>query len=99
MKNKYARMNKEEKKQCRTFYYNTPKGKEMKMRLTRLTIIGIIGIIFSIFLVVSGYIAKQINWATWAMAGILFCFSIVFLVGAAKIRLQVLNQYAITKMK
>ena len=99
MKNKYCRMSKEEKKQCQKFYYNTDKGKDMKKRLTRLFIIGIIGICFSIFLVVSGYFANELNWATWGMAGILLAFSIVFIVGAFKIRIKCLNQYAVKKMK
>ena len=46
MKNKYQRMTKEEKKECRQKYYATPKGKEMKIRFLRLKIIGILGIAF-----------------------------------------------------
>ena len=99
MKNKYQRMNKEEKKQCKEFYYNTPKGKEMRKRLNRLTIIGIIGVLFSIFLVISGYISEEIGWATWVMSAILLIFSIIFIVGAIRLRSQCLNQYAISKMK
>lgn len=99
MKNKYQRMSKEEKKQCQTFYYNTEKGHEMKMRFLRLKIIGGVGVAFSIFLVVSGYISNEINWATWVMAGILFLFSWVFIIGSEVIKGKCLNQYAVKKMK
>ncbi len=99
MKNKYQRMSKEEKKRCKEFYYNTSKGKEMRKRLNRLTIIGIIGLLFSVFLIVSGYISEEINWATWVMSGVLCVFSCVFIIGAIRLRGQCLNQYAVAKMK
>ncbi len=99
MKNKYQRMNKEEKKKCKEFYYNTPKGKEMRKRLNRLTVIGIIGVLFSAFLIISGYISNEIGWATWVMSGILFVFSFIFIIGAIRLRGQCLNQYAVSKMK
>ena len=50
MKNRYQRMNKEEKKKCREKFYQTDKGRELKKRFTRLTILGIIGICFAVFL-------------------------------------------------
>ena len=99
MKNKYQRMSKEEKKQCQKFYYNTEKGHEMKMRFLRLKIIGVVGIAFSIFLVVSGYLSNEINWATWVMAGTLFLFSTVCIICSVVIKGKCLNQYAIKKMK
>lgn len=99
MKNKYQRMNREEKKQCQKFYYNTEKGKEMRRRLNRLVVLGIIGILFAVFLVISGYISNEINWATWTMAVILIIFSIIFIIGSYKLRIKCLNAYAIKKMQ
>ena len=99
MKNKYQRMNKEEKKNCRDLYYQTEKGKEMKGRFLRLNIIGTIGILFSVFLVVHGYIANEINWATWTMAIILFGFSVVYIVGAAILKGKCFNNFAIKNIK
>jgi len=99
MKNKYERMKKEEKKICKEKYYSTPKGKEMKQRFLRLNIIGTIGILFSCFLIVSGYISKEIGWATWTMAIILFLFSIVYIVGSYILKKQCLNNYAVKHMK
>ena len=98
MKNKYQRMNVLEKKKCREAYYQTAKGKEMKMRLIRLNIIGVIGILFSIFLVVSSYYDQSLNWATWGMVVLLTLFSLIFILGAYLIRGKVLNQYAIKKL-
>lgn len=95
MKNKYERMTKEEKKNCKIRYYTTPKGKEMKIRFQRLNFIGIVGIFFSVFLVVSGSISKEINWATWAMATILFLFSCVYIIGSYILKKKCLNNFAI----
>ncbi len=98
MKNKYQRMTKEEKKQCQLFYYRTEKGRDMRKRLIRLLIIGIAGLLFAAFMVISAYLIEALDWETWAMAGILVFFSIVFIVGSLHLRLKCLNQYAVTKM-
>ena len=99
MKNKYQRMSKEEKRVCREKYYNTPKGHEMKIRFIRLNIFGIVGICFSVFLVVSGYISKEINWATWTMAIILIIFSFIYLIGSYILKGKCLNNFAIKNLK
>ena len=99
MKNKYQRMTKEEKKECQQKYFATSKGKEMKIRFLCLKIIGILGIAFAIFLIISGYISNEINWATWAMAIILMIFSVVFITGAIILKGKCLNQFAVKKMK
>lgn len=99
MKNKYQRMSKEEKKSCREQYYQTAKGKEMKIRFLRLNVTGMLGILFSAFLVVHGYISNEINWATWTMAIILFVFSIVFIVGAAVLKGKCFNNFAVKNVK
>ena len=97
MKTKYQRMNHTEKKEWQKKYYQTAKGKELRVRFIRLNIIGITGIIFSIFLVVSGYLSQEINWATWVMAITLLLFSIVFLVGSFLIKRKVLSQFVVKK--
>ena len=98
-KNKYQRMTKEQKKQCKEFYYNTPKGKSMCSRLNRLIIIGSIGLLFSIFLIISGYITKEISWATYALAAILSIFSLIYIISSIVLRGKCLNNYAIKYMK
>lgn len=99
MKNKYQRMNKEEKKKCREKFYATEKGKGLRIRFIRLTILGIIGICFATFLVVSGYISGEISWATWVLAGILLFFSLVYLISPFILKAKVFNDYAVKHMK
>ena len=99
MKNKYQRMNKEEKKKCREKFYQTDKGRELKKRFTRLTILGIIGICFAVFLVISGYISEEISWATWTLAGILLFFSLVYLISPFVLKPKCVNDYAVKQMK
>lgn len=99
MKNKYKRMSKEEKKEVREKYYQTAKGKEMKNRFLRLNIIGTVGILFSLFLVVSGHLSNEINWATWVMAIILTIFSIIYLLGAFLLKKKCFNNFALKNIK
>lgn len=99
VKNKYQRMTKTEKKEIEQQFYETTKGKEMKKRLLRLRVIGLVGIFFAIFLVISGYISKELNWATWAMSILLMLCSCVYFVGSFTIKGKMLNDFAIKKMK
>lgn len=99
VKNKYQRMTKTEKKELQQQFYETTKGKEMKKRLLRLRLIGLVGIFFSIFLVISGYISKELNWATWAMSILLMLCSCVYFVGSFTIKGKMLNDFAIKKKK
>ena len=92
-------MTKEERKECREKYYETPKGKEMKVRFLRLEIIGTFGILFSVYLILSEMISKNHDWATYTMAGILMLFSLVFFIGAIVLKRKCFNLYAVKKMK
>ncbi len=95
MKNKYQRLSKDEKKECRKMYYNTIKGKEMKLRLTRLFIIGTLGILFAIYIIGNGILTHQIHWYDYFIAIPLFFASIIFLVSSFLIYRKVLNQFAL----
>lgn len=99
VKNKYQRMTKTEKKELQQQFYETTKGKEMKKRLLRLRLIGLVGIFFSIFLVISGYISKELNWATWTMSIILMLCSCVYFIGSFTIKGKMLNDFAIKSIK
>jgi len=94
MKNKYQRMNKEEKIKTKTSYFATAEGKSMHSRLIRLLITGIMGIIFGIYLI---YDSNNI-WQ-YIMAGVLLVASIIFIIGSFKIKGKVLNKYAIKNSK
>lgn len=95
MKNKYQRLSKEDRKECRSMYYSTTQGKSMHIRLFRLLIIGTIGILFSIFMIGNGLIQQNLHWYDYAMAIPLFLISIVFIVGSFLIKRKVLNQFAL----
>lgn len=95
MKNKYQRLSKEERKECRTMYYSTPKGKEMHLRLIRLIIIGVIGILFGIYMIGNGIITNKVAWYDYAIAIPLLLASVTFLIGAFVIRQRVFNQFAL----
>lgn len=95
MKNKYQRLSKEDKKECRDMYYTTLKGKDMHLRLIRLSIIGVLGLIISIYMIFNSYFTHEIHWSDYFIAIPLFIASIIFLVGAYCIRGKVLNQFAL----
>lgn len=95
MKNKYQRLSKEDKKECREMYFNTPKGKDMHLRLIRLNIIGIIGLLVGIYIILNGNITKEISWIDYLVSIPLLLASVVFLIGSYSIRGKVLNQFAL----
>ncbi|MCI8575081.1 MAG: hypothetical protein HFI09_01285 [Bacilli bacterium] len=95
MKNKYQRLSKEDKMECRSMYYHTLKGKEMHLRLIRLNIIGLCGLLISAYIIINGIISNQIGWSDYLIAIPLFLASIIFVVGAYCIRGKVLNQFAL----
>lgn len=99
MKNKYQRMNKTEKKDIQDKYFNSSEGINMKNRLTRLNITGVMGILFSIYLIYSNITQDGNNIWQYIMAGILFISSIIFIIGSYKIRIKVLNKFAIKNSK
>lgn len=99
MKNKYQRMTKEEKKQIKEKYYATEDGKIMKNRLVRLFIIGVMGIVFSGYLVYSNITKDGNSIWQYLTAGILLIFSIVYIISSFKLRVKVLNKFAIKNSK
>lgn len=99
MKNKYQRMSKEEKKQTKEKYYATEDGKIMKNRLIRLFIIGVMGIAFSGYLVYSNITKDGNSIWQYLTASVLFIFSIVYIISSFKLRVKVLNKFAIKNSK
>jgi len=96
MKNKYQRMNKEEKNKLKKAYQTTKEGKTMMNRLLRLRFIAIIGITFSISLGVYAYFNEALIWE-YISAGVLFIFSIFFIIRSHQIKIKVLNKEALKK--
>ena len=99
MKNKYQRMNKQEKKDIREKYYKTEDGKTMYNRLTSLLITGSMGIIFALYLTYSNYTKDGNNIWEYLIAAILLIASIIFIIGSLKIKTKVLNKFAIKNTK
>ena len=98
MKIKYKRMSKNEKKELIKDYRATDKGKNMYIRLIRLTIIGIIGIIYSICYFSYEYLNNSLSLSDYLLTIPLFLASIFFILMAYKLRIKVLNNYAIKKL-
>lgn len=99
MKNKYQRMTKTERKNCRKLYYQTTKGKEMHIRLTRLTLTGIVGLLFSLYIILNSSKEGSLNWMMWLISIILIVASIIFIVAALKLKNKNFNEYALKNLK
>jgi len=99
MKNKYQRMSKQEKKELKETYYKTEEGKSMYNRLTRLLITGSMGILFSIYLIYTNYSKDGNNIWEYLVAAILLIASIIYIISSIKIKIKVLNKFAIKNTK
>ncbi|MEG0977548.1 MAG: hypothetical protein RSF02_03240 [Bacilli bacterium] len=98
LKNKFQRMNKEEKLKAIKEYNETENGKKEKPRLTRLLIIGILCPCYSVFLFIDTIMTKHNFWA-YALSVIMLIFGIVFLIGRHKILVRNVNSYVIKNKK
>lgn len=98
VKNKYQRLNKDERKEARLKYYETEIGKVNKGRFTRLLWFGILSFIYSGVLIMDTIINKHSPW-NYCLAGVMFIFALVFLIGREKIIIRNVNEYLIKKSK
>ena len=96
MKNKYQRMNPTEKKALINKFKKDQRGNNLLIRLNRLLIIGIIGIIVSLIMALVNFQTENRAY-DYISAGILFIFSIVFIIGSIKIKIKELNKFALKK--
>ena len=98
MKNKYQRMNKEEKEKLKKEFIKTKQGKDLMFRLKRLLIIGILGVICSIVLYIVAFISKE-DIFDYISASLLLIASIIFIIGSIKLKGKHLNNFAIKNPK
>lgn len=98
IKNKYQRLNHEEKKKAREDFYKTDFGKEQKPRFDRLLMVSILLFLFSIYLLIDAIIKKDSIFA-YIATFILFIFSAVFFIGRHKVIVKNVNSYLIKKKK
>ena len=98
IKNKYQRLNKKERKDARLKYYETELGKVNKGRFTRLLWFGILSFIYSGVLILDTIINKHSPW-NYSLAGVMFIFGLIFIIGRKKIIIRNVNEYLIKKSK
>lgn len=97
-KNKYQRMNKEEKKKVADNYYNTKKGKELHIRLKRIFLVSIFCFSYSIYLLIDAYNNNGNIWA-YSYAILILISGLVFLIYYYKIKNKVLNKQALKSQR
>ena len=95
-KSKYQRMNKEEKELLKQKYFNTSKGKEMKIRLKRLLLVSIFCFFYSIYLLIDAYKNNGNTWA-YTFSILIFICALFFFIAHYRISKKVLTKYATKK--
>jgi|GEM_PF-4576297 len=100
LKNKYQRMNKEEKIKTKKAFKNSERGKSVMPRLDRLIIWGLLGFVVSIGFL-TYYQVGDVTATKWdyAYIGMLFLSAVIFLIGSAVLRAKEYNKFAISKKK
>ncbi|MEG0909582.1 MAG: hypothetical protein RSH78_04380 [Bacilli bacterium] len=98
LKNKFERMNKEDKLKAIKEYNETEYGKNEKPRLNRLLVISILCFCYSVFLFLDTFFTKHNFWA-YTLTVIVLIFGIVFLIGRHKILVRNVNNYVIKNKK
>lgn len=98
MKNKYQRLNKEEKKKISDEYFSTKIGKYVKRKLTSAFICGIFCIIISIFLFIYSY-KDGLKFIDYFYNISTFVFGIIFIIAPFIIKNKKLNEYVIKHKK
>lgn len=98
MKNKYQKLNKEEKKKINNEYFSTKVGKYVKRKLTSAFICGILCISLSIFLFIYGY-KDGLKFIDYFYNISTLIFGIIFIIAPFIIRNKKLNDYVIKHKK
>ncbi len=93
MKNKYQRMNKEEKKETILKYKKTDLGKANMHRLYRILIFGIFALAYGIYQII--IIISDFKIYTLIASLIYILFGLVFTISFYKLRIKYLNTFAI----
>jgi len=97
MKNKYQRMNKEEKIKIKKLYLATKEGRIMIKRLERLLTTGIAGVVLSLLLWFYSYYLTPGSIWDYISTGVLFIISTFFIIMSYRIKVKVLNKEALKK--
>ncbi len=95
IKTKYARMNREEKKELINSYKKTESGKIMMNRLFRLNIIGSLLIIYALYFYIKSF--NNLKWTDFFVIVPLAISGLFFIIMSLKLKRKVLNNFAIKK--
>lgn len=99
MKNKFARLSKEEKKSAiKEFRESSDNNKAFYKHIKNLKIISIIGIIYAILTLIYDFFIVKTYW-NYILDCVLLVFCIFFLVKSKDILSQKVNKYLIDKTK
>ena len=94
IKNKYQRMNKDQRNAIKNAYFATKDGQNNKIRLLRIIIIGIFCEIYSLYLAIETYI-KHNNILLLVYSALIFISGLVLIIGYFKVKCKILNKFAI----
>lgn len=97
MNYKYDRLTKEEKEKAKKDFYNTDRGKNLKIRFNRILVYGIILLLFGIILLIEELIkGNSISQIIYGI--ILILFGVAFIIGRFIVIRKQVNDF-ITKKK
>lgn len=94
-KYKYQRLNKNEKKEAKTKFYQTEQGIFLKKKFNRILIYSIILILFGIYILIDTFINNK-TYAQYIYGAIIIIFGISFLVLRCYVQMRKINEF-ITK--
>ncbi len=94
MKNRYQRMDKEEKLKIRNKFKTSERGLALMPRLNRLIIIGLLGFATIGFLMYLEFFKEHSIW-NYIWSGLLLIFSSVFIIGSLSLRGKEYNKQAL----
>ena len=98
MKNKYQRMNKNEKRKIKDEYKRTKSGKTFYKNYINCITISTLGILYSIYLFIDTYVKKTSKFFYYYVP-VIIIICIIFIICIIKQKNKRLNEYAIKKDK
>lgn len=96
IKNKYQRLNKEERKKAREDFYKTDLGRNLKVRFNRLLIVSILLTLYSAYIFVDTFLNNGSLFG-YSAGVLVLIFAFVFLIGRHKLIIEKTNSYLIKK--
>ena len=98
LKNKYQRMNRQEKKELYKDYIKTKDGKSYFNRLHRILYMGLILFLYTIYLVIDTILNNN-SLLYSIFIGLVLLASLIFICSYYRLKITTLNNYALNKNK